>query len=383
MTRRIVHIDLTCFFVSVERVLDPSLEGKPIMVAGSPESRGVVTCASYEVRPYGVRAGMPTGAALRKCPHAIPVAAHYAVYEEYSEKVRSFLKNYAPVFEAAGLDEFYADWTGCERLFGGDLYRFALRIQKTIRRQFGLPCSLGIASNKVTAKVACDQAKPEGIIDVPPGKESDFLGRLNVGVLCGVGEVTRKAFQLRGLRTCGQLAMTDPDYVGRTFGKHGLRLQHYARGHGDEFLTTEREQKQISREETFGTDTREYRFLSSLLHDMVLDVSRELRDLDLRAGCIRVKLRYSDWVEYSRQMTVEPSHDPAFLTQRALELFKKADARRVTLRLIGVAVTRLVPDSFTIDLLRQDEEKREWLLKTVDRLNYKFGTNKVKVGFMS
>jgi DNA polymerase-4 len=380
---RIAHIDLTAFFVSVERIIDPSLIGKPIIVAGRAESRGVVTCASYEVRKYGVRAGMATATAERKCPIAIRVDAHYEAYEEYSGKVKSFLRNYAPVLEAASIDEFYLDWSGCEKLFGGNLLQFARRIQKTIKIKFGLPCALGIASNKTTAKITCDQAKPEGVLEISDGREAEFLNLLSVKVLPGVGEVMLEKLNLRGIRTCGQLARMDSATIGRTLGKSGLRIQDSARGHGDPFLITAREQKQISREETFAKDTRDSQFIASLFHEMILTITEELRFLDLKAQCLRVKLRYSDWVETSRQITIPPSHDPPYLTKIVLALYKKADTRRVTVRLIGVGVTQFVHDGFSLDLLRQDEEKREWLLKAVDKINYKYGDHKVKVGCMA
>ena len=377
---RIAHIDLTAFFVSVERVVNPDLIGKPVMVAGSPGSRGVVTCASYEVRPYGIRAGMPTAVAERKCPHAIRIDGHFELYEEFSHKVRSFLKNYAPVFEPASIDEFYIDWTGCERLFKSSLFNFAKKIQRSIKINFGLPCSIGIGSNKVVAKIACDQAKPSGVVEVKTGDERNFLRSLPVGVLSGVGEVMLEKLNLRGIRTCGQLAEMNSEYIGRTFGKWGLHIQDSARGHGPDRLTTWREQKQISTEETFDTDTRDKIFLHTTLHNMVLRISQELRHMDLKAQCIRLKLRYSDWVEYTRQTTVFPSHDPVFIYQTVLRLFEKADSRRVTIRLIGIGLSKFCEDASTIDLLRQNEERRDWLLKVVDKINFKYDEKLVRIG---
>ncbi len=380
---RILHVDLTAFFVSVERLINPDLVGKPIMVAGSADSRGVVTCASYEVRAYGIKAGMPTALAERKCPHAIRIDAHYEAYSEYSNKVQAFLKNYAPVFEAAGLDEFYLDWTGCEKLFGGDLYRFALRVQKTIRTKIGLPCSLGIATNKIAAKVACDQAKPDRVIEILPGAEALYLKPLSVGVLCGVGDVMREKLNLRGIRTCGHLAELDSEYVGQAFGKVGLNIQRYAKGFGDDFLTVAREQKQISRSETFSSDTRDEHFLNNRMHEMTLDISEELRALGLKSRCVQVTLRYSDWVEYSRQISVSPTDDPASIYQIGLGLLKKADTRRVTIRLIGIGVSKFTEDAFTIDCFRQNEERREWLLKAVDKVNHKYKSTVVKIGLVA
>ncbi|MBX7152257.1 DNA polymerase IV, partial [bacterium] len=204
---RIAHIDLTAFFVSVECLRDPALVGKPIMVAGPADKRGVVTCASYKVRKYGVRAGMATAIAQKKCPIAIRVDGHRRLYEEYSYRVRKYLKQYAPEFEAASIDEFYIDWSGCEKLFGTTLLNFAIRIQKEILQTIGLPCAIGIGSNKIISKIACDRAKPNGVIEVIAGDESGFLSSLDVSVLPGVGKVMKESLYSRGIHTCGELAV--------------------------------------------------------------------------------------------------------------------------------------------------------------------------------
>lgn len=380
MIPRIAHIDLTAFFVSVERILDPALVGQPIMVAGRAESRGVVTCASYEVRPYGVHAGMATALAVKKCPMAIRIDMHPDAYEEYSRKVRDFLAQYAPILEQASIDEFYIDWTGCEKLFAGDIPKFAGKIQRNIAKRFNLPCAIGMASNKVTAKIACDQAKPSGVTEVPPGNERHFLAPLSVKVLPGVGAVMFEKLNMRGIHTCGQLAGMDADVVGRSLGKWGLTLQEYARGRGPQKLTLVREQKQISTEETFATDTRDMPFLRATLHAMALKISEELRSLDMKARCIHLKLRYADWIDLSRQTTIEPTNDPVVVYETGLALFKKADTRRVTIRLIGVGVSRFTDDSTPIHLFRQNEEKKEWLLKTVDKINHKYDGTLVRIG---
>ncbi len=380
MDIRIAHIDLTAFFVSVERLLHPEWIGQPIMVAGPAESRGVVTCASYEIRPYGIHAGMATALALKKCPHAIRIDGHFASYQEYSAKIQDFLRYYSPVFEPASIDEFYMDWTGCEKIFGGSYHRFARRIQQVILRRFGLPCAMGIASNKVLAKIACDQAKPVGVIEVPDGEEAAFLHALDVNVIPGVGEVMLDKLHQRGIRTCGQLANLDSDYVGQTLGKWGLSVQSCARGKGTDHLTVEREQKQISTEETFATDTRDIAFLHHTLHEMSLKVAKELRAMDLKSRCVHVKLRYSDWKTMTRQMTVEPTHDPARIYQAALSLLKRADSRRLLIRLVGVGVSHLTEDGDSIDLFHQDDEKREWLLQTVDKINSKYDASLVRLG---
>jgi DNA polymerase-4 len=381
MNVRIAHVDLTAFFVSVERLLNPRWVGQPIMVAGPPESRGVVTCASYEVRPYGVHAGMATSIAMRKCPIAIRIDGHYEAYQEFSRKVQEFLQYYSPVFEPASIDEFYMDWTGCGKIFGGSYLKFAQRLQRAIGRRFGLPCAMGIASNKTLAKIACDRAKPDGVIEVPDGEEAKFLQPLDVGVIPGVGDVMLEKLHRLGIRTCGQLALLDAADVEHTLGTWGVSAQRHARGHGSDYLSVEHDQKQVSTEETFASDTRDIDFLHQTLHRMAWEIANDLRSKEAKSRCIHLKLRYADWTTITRQIAVEPTFDPVQIYHVALALLKRADTRRLPVRLIGVGASHLTNESMTMDLFHQDTEKREELLKTVDRINSKFGDSSlIRVG---
>ncbi|MBL7994062.1 DNA polymerase IV [bacterium] len=377
---RIAHIDLTAFFVSVERLLHPEWVGKPIMVAGKADHRGVVTCASYEVRKFGVHAGMATAIAQRKCPIAIRVDSHHDAYEEHSRKVRTYLKQYAPVFEPASIDEFYIDWTGCEKLFGGSIVSFAEKIQKNILEQFGLPSAMGIASNKVTAKIACDNAKPYGIKEIAPGAEAAFLEPLDVKVLPGVGEVMLKQLHQFNIRTCGQLAQLTPEFVEENLGMWGLHIQGYAQGNGSHELSVAREQKQISTEETFARDTRDKKFLHQTLHEMTLKLSEILRHSEIKARCIHLKLRYADWVDQTRQMEISPTHDPAVIYKKALQLLAKADTRGLPIRLIGIGLSRFGEEEAALDLFDEDNTKREHMLKAVDGINSKFDKTIIQIG---
>ncbi|MBL7960880.1 DNA polymerase IV, partial [bacterium] len=354
--------------------------GKPIMVAGKAEHRGVVTCASYEVRKFGVRAGMATAIAERKCPIAIRVDSHHDAYEEYSRKVRIYLKKYAPVFEPASIDEFYIDWTGCEKLFGGSIISFAEKIQKNILEQFGLPSAMGIASNKVTAKIACDFAKPYGIKEIDFGAEAVFLEPLDVKVLPGVGEVMLKQLHRFNILTCGQLAQLAHDFVEENLGMWGLHIQGYAQGKGSQELSVTREQKQISTEETFAKDTRDKKFLQQTLHEMTLKLSEILRHSEIKARCVHLKLRYSDWVDQTRQMTVSPTHDPAVVYKKALQLLTKADTRGLPIRLIGIGLSRFGEEDAALDLFDENNSKREQMLKAVDGINSKFDKTVVQIG---
>ena len=377
---RIAHIDLTAFFVSVERLLHPEWVGKPIMVAGKADHRGVVTCASYEVRKFGVHAGMATAIAERRCPIAIRVDSHRDAYEEYSRKVRTYLKKFSPEFEPASIDEFYIDWTGCEKLFRSSIISFAEKLQNNIMEQFGLPCAIGIASNKVTAKIACDQAKPYGIKEIEHGAEAAFLEPLDVKVLPGVGEVMLKQLHQFNIRTCGQLAKMTVEFVEENLGMWGLHIQEYAQGKGSQKLSVMREQKQVSTEETFAKDTRDKTFLHKTLHEMALKLSEILRHSDIKTRCIHLKLRYSDWVDHTRQVSTQPTHDPAVIYKKSIQLLEKADTRGLPIRLIGIGLSKFDEDETSLDLFDVDNSRRDRLLKAVDGINSKFDKTVVQIG---
>ncbi len=377
---RIAHLDLTAFFVSVERALHPEWIGQPIIVAGDPQKRGVVTCASYEVRKYGVRAGMATSLALKKCPIAIRVKSTFGAYQDYSRRVRNILKPYAPVFEIASIDEFYLDWTGCERLFGKPFTEIARSIQDTIRKELSLPCAIGIASNKMMAKIACDRAKPTGILEIPEGEEAEFLESLPASVLPGIGEYMTEQLARYNIRTCGDLAKLPVDFVARRFGQWGLYILESARGEGSQELSTGHERKQMSTEETFPDDTRDMSFIRIKLHEMTAYLSEDMRTAGRKARTVRVKIRYHDWMQHSRQTTVQPTYDPVTLYKIALRLFAECDREKKPIRLIGVGCV-LEGEDAALDLFDDESQhRRDELLKTVDSINRKFDKPVVKIG---
>ena len=377
---RIAHLDLTAFFVSVERTLHPEYAGKPVMVAGDPQKRGVVTCASYEVRKYGVRAGMATALALKKCPVAIRVKSSFGAYQDYSRKVRQILLPYAPVFEVASIDEFYLDWTGCERLFGKPFRDVAKSIQNAIIEQLSLPCAIGIAPNKMLAKIACDRAKPTGVIEIAHGDEESFLKYLPISVLSGVGEYMSEQLLRFGIKTCGDMTKLKPDFVLNRFGKWGMYILESARGIGSHELSAGHDRKQMSTEETFAIDTRDMNFIRIKLHEMISYLSEDLRAADRKAKTVRVKIRYHDWTEHSRQTTIQPSYDPVVLNKIVLKLFSECDREEKPIRLIGVGCVMDVGDS-ALDLFdNQKENRRSGLLKTIDSINQEFDKPVIKIG---
>ncbi len=245
--KQIAHLDLDCFFVSVERIEDPALRGKPVAVGGSPQGRGVVASASYEARAFGVRSAMSAAQALRLCPTLVLVRGHHRDYGEISDRLCTRLQELAPVVERASIDEFYLDLTGCEGLYGGDLGKFIRIIQQLVLEEFSLPCSVALASNKTLAKIAVGTVKPSGVCVVPPGEEANFLAPLPIGVIPGVGAKTEARLIARGIRTIQDMQQRTLEQITTLLGAHGVWLHDVAHGRGSEELVTHWTRKSISR----------------------------------------------------------------------------------------------------------------------------------------
>lgn len=374
------HLDLDAFFISVERILDPSLNGKPVIVGGDPKGRGVVAACSYEAREYGLHSAMPIRKAYQLCPQGIYIRGHYEEYVRFSKAVRNILEKYFPRVEQASIDEFYLDFTGCERIHGHP-YFFASRIQTEIKHELGLPCSIGIASNKFVAKVASDYAKPEGITFVIPGQEAEFLAPLSVETMPGVGEVMKEELNVRGFYTIGQIAQTSKSYFSFLFGKYGEVLHDHACGKGSEIIDIKYEQKSISRETTFHTDTTDIEFIEKNLFELVEDAGNALRSENFIARTIGIKLRYSDFVTITRAKTLkEPTDNDKIIYATTKELFHKAYTRRVSVRLIGVHLSSFVPAVEQFSLFQSREEKEKRILRTIDKLKSKFGEEIIRYG---
>jgi DNA polymerase-4 len=244
--RTIFHLDLDAFFVSVERILDPSLKGKPVIVGGDPKfGRGVVTACSYEAREYGLHSAMPIRTAYRLCPHGVYIHGSHSEYSYFSKAVKNILKQYAPVIQKASIDEFYMDFTGCRNVYGS-LFAFAAFLQKEIKEKLSLPCSIGIGSNKTIAKIGSDCMKPQGITYIMPGMEKEFLSPMPVETIPGVGKVTLKDFHSKGIYRICDITNLPQDYFAAAYGKYGIDLYRKACGGGSEYLSIEREQKSIS-----------------------------------------------------------------------------------------------------------------------------------------
>jgi len=377
--KTIFHLDMDAFFVSVERILDPSLEGKPVIVGGDPHGRGVVAACSYEARKFGLHSAMPIKTAFRLCPQGIYLHGHGKEYGRYSRAVKRLLEKYFPVIEQASIDEFYLDFSGCEKIYGSPP-SFAKRIQTEIWNNFHLPCSIGIASNKTVAKIASDYKKPKGITYVLHGTEKDFLAPLPIEKIPGIGKATFPKLRARGFQFVADIANAPQDYLTTHLGKFGLALWKTANGHGSDYLHTEHERKSLSKETTFDHDIVSKTKIESILFELAGKASQLLRDEGWHSSTVSIKLRYSDFVTLTRAKTIAPTDDDKTIYNAAVNLFRKACTRRVGVRLIGIHLSNL--SHFTEqEVLFEDEEViRKRMLKAVMNIRDKYGYNSIHIG---
>lgn len=378
MTRTYFHLDMDAFFVSVEELFDPSLKGKPVVVGGKSNERGVVSAASYAARKFGVHSAMPLRTAYKLCPQAIFVEGHRDRYRDYSGRVFEVLNQFSPSVEMASIDEAYLDLTGAERLHGPPLAA-AHKLHAAVHRATNLNCSIGVAASRMVAKVASDQAKPNGILWIMPGQEARFLAPLDVRKIPGVGKVTERNLNACGIRKVGDLAALDRTFVEERFGQWGVALAGKARGEDaggwfDHAVGEGNEPKSISHEHTFMEDTADAPTLDSMLVRLAEMVARRLRDHALFARTIQIKLRYSDFSTFTRSRTLDRSTQiDTDLAAAARELFHKAWNRRA-IRLLGVYAQQLEASEGQASLLEEDKTQA-WrkTLQAVDKMRGKYG----------
>jgi len=379
------HVDMDAFFVSVEELSDPSLVGKAVVVGGQANQRGVVSAASYAARKFGVHSAMPLRTAYRLCPQAIFLDGHPEQYRDYSRKVYTVLKSFSPQVEMASVDEAYMDVTGTERLHGPPL-RAANSLHVAVKKETGLNCSIGIAAARMVAKVASDQAKPNGILWVLPGEEARFLAPLDIRKIPGVGKVTEKNLQGWGIRRVGDLAALESEFLREHFGQWGLALAGKSRGLDaggwfDGEVGEDSNPKSISHEFTFNEDTADTDTLESTLARLSEMVGRRLREHELYARTVQLKLRYTDF------STITRAHSLDHATQLDTEIFqqvralfrqnRKADA---AIRLLGVHVSGLESGEGQMNLLAEDQTGR-WrkALSAVDKMRDRFGESSISL----
>ena len=381
MARRIMHVDLDAFFVSVEQVLNPELRGKPVVVGGRPDRRGVVAAASYEARSFGLHSGMPLITASRLCPQAIFIEGNFQRYREASRKFMAILADFSPFLEPMGLDEAYLDATGFESIHGS-ARQMAEKIRKRVKDELGLAASVGIAGCKIVAKVASDQAKPDGLLEVPAGTERSFLSTLPIARLPGIGKKTESILKSLGIGTIGQLADTPLSILKSHFGIYGEMLYKHAKGIDESRIEPPGEAKSISRETTFGKDTRNSQLLKATLRYLSERVGSQLRQQGKQARCVALKLRYADFTTTTRQQTLNQPADfdqVIFETGRRL-LEKELAVERQAVRLIGIGVTSLVESGRQQDMLDSTARRLETLNATIDCIRKKYGFSAIQTG---
>lgn len=377
--KTIFHLDMDAFFVSVERVLDPSLEGKPVIVGGDPHGRGVVTACSYEARKFGLHSAMPIRNAYRLCPQGIYLHGHFKEYVRFSHAVKRLLEKLFPLIEQASVDEFYLDYTGCEKI-NGKPEEFAKKIQDEIWEKIHLPCSIGIASNRTIAKIASDFRKPKGITYVPHGDEKKFLHPLPIERIPGVGKVTFPMLRARGFTTVGDIANASQDYLSALLGKWGIDLWEKANGEGSDYISTGHERKSISKETTFDADVVSTETIEKVLFDLASRICQLLRNENWMTSTVSIKLRYSDFVTLTRAKTVSPTDDDKAIFETAADLFRKAYTRRVGIRLIGIHLSKLSHFLEQEMLFEDDEILRKKMLRAVMKIRDKFGYESIQIG---
>jgi DNA polymerase-4 len=377
----ILHVDMDAFFVSVELLERPELRGKPVVVGGRPDQRGVVSAASYEARKYGIQSAMPLRTAARLCPQAVFLDGQHEKYSQWSDRVATILAGFSPIVEMVSIDEAYLDLAGTERLHGPP-FAAADKLLRTITRVTALPCSGGLAATRLVAKVASDQAKPRGLIWVAPGREARFLAPLPIRKIPGIGEVTERSLRVLGIDTVEQLAAHPQEKLEKIFGQWGTALYRKARG-GDayEFLI-DAEPKSISQNHTFGEDTLDVPMMEALLSHLSQKACKRLREAGLSACTLTLTIRYKGFDTHTRSKTArEPLHLDSEIFAVFLQLFRtQRDAKR-KVRLLGVALSGLSHGAQQLALLAADQrEKLEKLTKATDLLRDKFGFGSVQFG---
>jgi DNA polymerase IV len=371
--RYIAHFDLDAFFVSVELLKNPSLKGKPVIVGGDGQ-RGIVAACSYEARKFGIESAMPAVTARKLCPQAIFIKGSHGEYSKYSRIVTDIIADAVPVYEKASVDEFYVDLTGMDKFFGVSQYTRELR--EKIIRETGLPISYGLSANKLVSKMATNEAKPNGFLEVAHGKETEFLWPLRVEKIPMVGKQTQQTLHAIGIHTIEQLANTPVIQLEHVFGKWGAKLWEKAHGISGSEVEGYSEQKSLSHENTFDSDFADTRFLHNELVRLTEKNAHDLRQEEKLTGCVTVKVRYADFTTVSKQEVIPYTALDNVLLAKVKDLFNKLYKKGEKVRLLGVKFSHLVPMTLQMNLFDKEAEKLQ-LFKAVDNIKAQFGTDAV------
>ncbi len=371
--RSIIHMDLDAFFVAVERKKEPKLNGLPLIVGGS-SRRGVVAACSYEARKFGVHSAMPMYLAMQLCPDAKVISGDMEAYSQNSHLVTEIIAGKAPAFEKSSIDEFYIDATGMDRFFG--TFKWAVELQKKITKESGLPISMALSVNKLVAKVATAEFKPKAQKEIPLKEVKNFLDPLAIDKIPMVGKQTASFLYDMGVRTVATLREMPQQFLISAFGKNGISLWNKAQGIDDSPVVSYSEQKSISTESTFETDTIDVKKLKSILIAMVEKVAFQLREQKKLTSCITVKIRYSNFDTETKQIHIPYTSSDHVILRVVQELFNKLYNRRMLIRLVGVRLSSLVHGSQQISLFDNTEEDIN-LYEAMDFIKHKHGVEKL------
>ncbi len=383
MERKILHLDLDAFFCSVEELLDPSLKGKPFAVGGNPQGRGVVSSCSYAARKFGVHSAMPMARALSLCPELIVIHHRHGLYGEYSNKVMDILRSYTPLFQQVSIDEAFLDVSDLPKPAGV----IAQEIQERVDHELHLPCSLGVATNKLVAKVANDFGKsqvksgqaPRQITIVPPGEEAAFLAPLDIQSLWGIGPKTSQKLHGQGIHTIGQLAALSVAELEAYFGNNAQEMHARALGIDPSPVHSEREVKSVSNEVTFTKDTTDSEVLRQTLRALADKVGYRLRQAGFAGSVVQIKLRYSNFETLTRQTALpQPTNLDDEIYAAAEKLFEANIIPTRAVRLIGIGISRLNPPYRQLSLWDDNQDEKEKLASAIDQLKEKYGQDVIK-----
>lgn len=372
-TKTVLHLDLDTFYVSVERRIDSSLLNRPLLVGGTSD-RGVVAACSYETRAFGVHSGMSMKLARQLCPEATVIRGDAGTYTKYSKEVTDIIKADVPLFEKSSIDEFYADLTGMDRFFG--CYKYATELRKKIIRETGLPISFGLSINKIVSKVATNEAKPNNQLKIDSGFEKEFLAPLSVKKIPMVGDKTYQTLRNLGVRQIHTIQEMPLEMMQKVLGAHGTTIWQRAQGIDNTPVIPYSERKSISTERTFERDTIDVNRLSAILIAMTENLAYQLRRGDKLTSCIAVKIRYSDFNTYTKQLKIPYTSADHILIPKIQELFQKLYNRRLLVRLIGIKFSHLAGGNYQINLF-DDNEKVLHLYNAMDKIRNSYGDRSV------
>lgn len=370
MERSIVHCDLDSFFVSVERLLNSELVGKPVLIGGSSD-RGVVASCSYEARRFGVHSAMPMKLALRLCPEAVVVRGDHDLYSRYSNTVTQIIEENVPLVEKASIDEHYLDLSGMDRFFG--CWQWTRELRQRIIHETGLPISFGLSVNKTVSKIATGQAKPCGELYVNGGTERPFLAPLSIRKIPMVGKKSYTLLRNMGIAKIGTIQQMEASTMQHVLGANGVSIWKKANGMDDSPVLPFYEQKSMSKETTFQQDTIDMDILRQTLIGMVDTLAFDLRKEKKLTSCVTLKIRYSNFDTHTQQVQISYTNSDRVLTQKVLMLFGKLYSRRMLIRLIGVKFSGLIHGAYQTDLFSDNTEEIN-LLQAMDKIRNRYGS---------